>query len=123
MRWAIEESGCCVKGDMKQVRLCFYLEPADDRYSKHRVNAPIAPKTGYPGKKGQHGKPESETDFLSWVDALPHKWRVNPFHNHFLQVPVRTSNKAIAAMADELLPQFYRQWKSGELEEVKHATN
>jgi len=37
MRWEIEESGCCERKGMRQVRICFYLEPGDSRYAEHHV--------------------------------------------------------------------------------------
>ena len=114
MRWEIEPTGCRTKGNVRQIRLCFYLDPGDARYSEHHVHVPIAPKGGYPGKIGPNGRPKSDVHFRQWVDSLPKELKTNPFHNHFTRVPVGTSEEAIAEIADGLLPTFYKQWKNRE---------
>ena len=83
MRWEIEQSGCCERKGMRQIRLCFYLEPGDARYSEHHV------KVGG-------------------------KWQNNPFHNHFIRVPLDATDEDIAKQAKALLPQFYGKWSRRE---------
>ena len=121
MRWEIEPSGCCERKGMRQIRLCFYLEPGDARYNEHHVRVPIIPEGGYPGKADASGRPESEDAFRSWRDSLPKKWRTNPFHNHFIRVPLDATDEDIAAEAEKLLPQFYGQWKRKERLGVKRG--
>ena len=60
MRWEIEPSGCCERKGMRQIRICFYLEPGDERYNEHHINAPVIPKSGYPSKKDGRGNAKSE---------------------------------------------------------------
>ena len=83
MRWEIEPSGCCERNGMRQIRLCFYLEPGDARYSEHHV------KVGG-------------------------KWKTNPFHNHFIRVPLDTANSQIEDGAKKLLDHFYGKWNRRE---------
>ena len=75
---------------------------------------PVIPDGGYAGKKDELGNAKSETYFRSWIDSLPKKWQTNPFHNHFIQVPIDATDEEIAAQADALLPKFYGQWSRGE---------
>lgn len=114
MRWEIEESGCCERKGMRQVRICFYLEPGDARYSEHHVNMPVHPKGGYKGKQDERGKPDSVDDYKSWRDTLPKKWQTNPFHNHFIRVAIDATDEDIAQQAEALLPQFYGKWRRRE---------
>ena len=112
MRWEIEPTGCCERNGMRQIRLCFYLHPGDARYNEHHVNIPVIPEGGYPGKKDEHGQPDK--DFRAWLDTLPKKWKTNPFHNHFIQVPLNATDEEIAKQADALLPLFYGKWERKE---------
>ena len=106
---------------MRQIRLCFYLEPGDARYNEHHVHVPVVPESGYPGKKDEHGRPESEDEFHSWIDSLPKKWQTNPFHNHFILVPMDATDEEISKQADALLPKFYGQWQRRERLGVKRG--
>jgi len=114
MRWEIEPTGCCERKGMRQIRLCFYLEPGDSRYSDHHVNRPVHPEGGYKGKKDKHGKPDSIDDYKAWEKKLPKKWQNNPFHNHFIRVPIDATDEDIAEQAEALLPQFYGKWHNKE---------
>jgi len=109
-RWEIEPSGCCEHKGMVQVRFCFYLAPGDARYSEHRVNLPVFPSRGYPGKKDELGAPKSDQDHKAWLDTLPREWQTNPFHNHFIYVDPETTDEEIAAIGDELLEVIYTDW-------------
>jgi len=113
MRWKIEPTGCCERKGMRQIRLCFYLEPGDVRYAEHHLNLPVMPKDGYQGAKDERGNPDSIDDYKAWRDTLPKKWQTNPFHNHFIRVPLDATDEDIAKQAEALLPQFYAQWKRG----------
>ena len=114
MRWEIEPTGCCERKGMRQIRLCFYLEPGDARYNEHHVTMPVIPDGGYPGKKDEHGRPKSADDARAWVESLPKKWQTNPFHNHFIRVPLNATDEEIAQQADTFLPQFYGKWQRRE---------
>ena len=114
MRWEIEPTGCCERKGMRQIRICFYLEPGDARYNEHHVNMPVIPKEGYKGKKDRAGAARSDKDYQSWLGKLPKKWQTNPFHNHFIRVPLNASFEEISVEADKLLPHFYGQWKRGQ---------
>ena len=113
MRWEIEESGCCERKGMRQIRFCFYLEPGDARYSEHHVNLPVIPKEGYKGKQDKHGQPDSIDDYKAWRNALPKAWQTNPFHNHIGFFPM-DATEDIIKQGDALLPLFYGQWSRGE---------
>jgi len=115
MRWEIEPTGCCERKGMRQIRLCFYLDPGDARHNEHHVNVPVYPKDGYPGEKGLQGEAKSDADFKSWRDSLPKKYQNNPFHNHFIRVPLDATDEEIAKQAEALLPQFYGKWSRGEV--------
>ena len=104
---------------MRQIRFCFYLEPGDARYAEHHVNLPIIPKAGYQGGKDEHGQPDSIDDYKVWRDALPKKWQTNPFHNHFIYVPLDATDEDIAKQAEALLPKFYAQWQRNEKNGVR----
>jgi len=108
---------------MRQIKICFYLHPGDARYNEHHVNMPVIPQSGYPGKKDGRGRPESEDDFRSWIDSLPKKWQTNPFHNHFIRVPLDATDEEISAQADELLPRFYKKWERRENHGVTDGTH
>ena len=42
------------------------------------------------------------------------KWQTNPFHNHFIRVPLNATDEDIAKQAEALLPQFYGKWSRRE---------
>ena len=114
MKWKIQEDGCSVRKGFRQIRLCFYLEPGDERYSEHHVNMPVHPNGGYNGKKDKCGGPGSIDDYNAWHNALPKRWQNNPFHNHFIRVPLDATDDDIAKQADVLLSQFYGKWRRRE---------
>jgi len=114
MRWEIEQSGCCERKGMRQIRLCFYLEPGDARYSEHHVNMPVHPKGGYHGALDEKGMPADMDHHTAWLSNLPKKWQTNPFHNHFIRVPLNATDEDIAKQAEALLPQFYGKWSRRE---------
>lgn len=123
MFWMIDPTGCCECKGMRQVKLCFYLDKQDSHYDRHLVNVPDIPAAGYPGKKKGNGQPDDEADWMAWRDSLPKKQRVNPFHNHFIFVPLDATDDDIAAEAEKLMPKFYRQWQRGEKLGVKRGRN
>lgn len=112
-RWEIEQSGCCERKGKRQIRICFYLDPQDVRYEEHHVHVPVSPESGYPGEKDEHGSAKSAEHFRAWVDALPKKWQTNPFHNHFLYMPLNVTGEEIAEVAHALMLRFYSQWRRG----------
>ena len=127
MRWEIEPSGCCERKGMRQIRFCFYLEPGDARYNEHHVNLPVIPEGGYPGdlepdEEGRISKSKLQAQ-NDWFASLPTKWQTNPFHNHFIRVPLDATDEDIAKQADALMPQFYGQWQRRERLGVKRGRN
>jgi len=68
---------------MRQIRLCFYLDPGDARYNEHHVK-------------------------------VNGKWQTNPFHNHFIRVPLNVTDEEIAKQAAAFLPHFYGKWQRRE---------
>ena len=113
----IESSGCCIHKGWIQVRLCFYLEPADPRYNEHHVyvidETSQAWKKGYKGAKDSMGSPVNQADYDAWIAGLPHIWRDNPFHNHFIFVDAVTPNTEILKQAQDSFNEFFAGWSEG----------
>ena len=113
----IEPSGCGIYKGWIQVRLCFYLEPADPRYGEHHVfvvdETSQEFKDGYTGVVDAEGLPTDQSDYDTWVVSLPHIWRDNPFHNHFIFVDFNTPLTDIIKSAKEAFDEFLAGWKVG----------
>ena len=84
-------SGTHVKGDYLKVRLDIYPEPTDKTYAIHHVFVPdeTSPQfiAGYPGAKDIEGNPKDPIAYKTWLDGLPHVWKLNPMLCHFVTVP------------------------------------
>ena len=63
----INKSGCIERHGNVQVRVDFYLEPEDPRYSDTLVDVPVLDDKGGPTGKT--------------------KKQLNPFHSHFMYFP------------------------------------
>lgn len=100
---------------MRQIRLCFYLDPGDARYGEHSVVVPVIPLPNEPGWIDLASPTLSEEEYSAWRDGLPKKKRTNPFHNHFIRVQLDAKDEDIAAIADRLLAEFYEQWSGGDI--------
>lgn len=114
----IEPSGCCEFHGNVQARLAFYLEPDDARYDERHYLMPIIPLTGYPGEVDARGSPINQADYDAWIESLPKKWILAPFHNHFLYLPPDVTEDIIIAKANFHLPNFYAAWLQ-ELDKIK----
>jgi hypothetical protein len=109
----IENSGVAVRGGRVQVRVCFYLDPADTGYDKCHIQMPDFSGAAYSGELDEFGSPVDEVAYAVWVASLPKVWQDNPFHNHFIYVDAATSEKEIRALMDAHLKEFYLIWSGG----------
>ena len=110
----IEPSGCCERKGLVQVRFCMYLESDDYGYEKHYVSVPDMSGKEYTGKRDPTGDPVDSTDYKKWLDSLPKIVQNNPFHNHFIYVEPKTSDKEIMDIGRVFLEEAYIKWTSGE---------
>jgi hypothetical protein len=110
MKVVINESGCCIKKGMSQIRLDMFLDEKDYGYDRRYVEVPDMSKEKYPGKVDDNGNPVDMIDYQKWVDSLPKKWQLNPFHVHFIKVHPDTSEKEIMDIADAFLQEAYIKW-------------
>jgi hypothetical protein len=110
----IEPTGCCERKGLVQVRLCFYLDPGDEKYNEHHVQVPAIPSEGYQGKIDKDSMPEDRENYQKWLDELPKIWQNNPFHNHFIYVEPDVTDEEIMDKAEELLKESYAKWAKGE---------
>ncbi len=109
----LESSGCGIRMGRVQLRISMYLEPSDPYYDRHYVYVPVFPKGGYPGGVDEVCMPKSQADFDAWVLSLPHIWRNNPFHNHFVYVDPDITDSAIRQLLTESLNEFFDIWAKG----------
>lgn len=109
-RARIEPSGCGEFHGNVKVRLAFYLTPDDARYDERHYLVPVIPKRGYLGEVDAIGSPIDQADYDAWIESLPKKWVLAPFHNHFLYLPPDVTEDVIVAKADFHLPNFYAAW-------------
>jgi len=106
----IEPTGCGEFHGNVKVRLAFYLEPGDARYDERHYLVPIIPPEGYQGKLTLMGMPTSQADYDAWLESLPKKWVLAPFHNHFIYCDPDITEQEIQDIASFHLPNFYRAW-------------
>lgn len=116
----VEESGCCVRKGMVQVRFGFYLEPADARYEEHHIQVPIIPPEGYPGEVDAEGNPTDWETYNAWLESLPKKWQNNPFHNHFIYVEPDITDGEIMDIGEAFLKESYGKWSHNETPNPKN---
>jgi len=122
----IEPSGCYIHKGRIQVRLCFYLEPTDPRYNEHHVY--VVDETsqewlgGYKGKVDAMSSPINQADYDTWIASLPHVWRDNPFHNHFIFIDADTTDSEILKQAQDAFQEFFDGWCKGkDMADVQHS--
>lgn len=108
----VEPSGCCVRKDMVQVQLCFYLEQGDYKYHVHHVKLPVIPEGGYPGEVDDMGRPLDFKDYKKWLEGLPQTKQVNSFHNHFIYVEPDITDAEIMDIGEACLKEVYADWAS-----------
>ena len=113
----IEPTGCGIFKGWIKVKLCFYLEPTDPRYSEYYIFAIDETsqkfKDGYTGAVSADGIPINQADYDTWANSLPHIWRNDAFHNHFLLVNFDTPLTDIVKYAKDFLSEFFDGWKAG----------
>ena len=95
------------------VKLEFYLNPEDYGYEQTYVGVPDFTGATYKGKLAKDGQPRDAADYEAWVDSLPRKWQLNPFHNHFIYLPPDYSKADVEAQIAFHLPNFYAAWSAG----------
>lgn len=131
----IEPSGCGEFHGNVVARIAFYLEPDDARYDERHYLVSEIPESGYPGETqwvdrevwdrwqkngitfeiirhldGSFLVPVDMDDYQQWLESLPKKWQLAPFHNHFLYLPPDVTEDIIIAKANLHLPNFYAAW-------------
>ena len=109
----IEPSGCCARKGTVQVRIAFYLEPADFGYDVHHVQVPNFTGQVYPGKVDEYGTPIDKDAYKAWAESLPKVWQNNPFHNHFIYVAADAQEDDIKQAMKDCLKEFGDIWSSG----------
>ena len=100
----IEKSGCCERNGSVQVRFDLFLEPTDPRYLDTYIQVPDIPEKGYPFA-------DSKLSEEAWLDSLPKKWQLNPFHSHFVYFDPDVTDEEIKAEMDFHLPNFYAAYQ------------
>ncbi len=107
----IEPSGCGIHKDRTKLRLDFYLNPDDPNYDK--AHAFVVDETskefqgGYKGKLDTEGSPIAPVDYQLWFGGLPHIWRDNPFHCHFIYPDKDATDADIKAEIGMCLDYFH----------------
>ena len=107
----IEQSGCCERHGLCQVRLAMYLEPGDYGYERCHIRVPVIPEGGYTGAVDTMGSPVDQADYDAWINSLPKVRQLNPFHNHFLHLEPDVTDQEIEDLMAFHLPNFYEAWR------------
>jgi len=106
----LEPSGCGIHKGRAKLRIDLFLEVGDPNYDKAHafVVDETCPefKAGYKGKLDAEGNPDF-ADYEKWRDGLPHVWRDNPFHSHFIYPDKEATDADIKAQIDRTLNYFY----------------
>lgn len=95
-----------------QVKLEFYLDPTDYGYDKTYIDVPDFAGKEYKGKTDKDGNPDPVA-YQEWIDKLPKKKQLNPFHSHFVYLPPEYSKSDIENEIAFHLPNFYKAWSGG----------
>jgi len=119
MRFEVELSGLSIRHGRIQIRFCLYLDPDDYGYEKHFVDVPIEPLEGYSGF-GENGQPIDNDHYNEWLDSLPTVKRINPFHNHFIQVDPDITDEEILFLGEWTLLTAKRKWDKDEFPGFKN---
>jgi hypothetical protein len=97
------------------LKIEFYLEPADLRYSDTYVQVVDTKSAeflaGYPGKLNPNGTPKNQAAYDAWMVTLPKVWQLNPFHTHFVYFDPDFTEAEVKAEIDYHLPNFYRAFQ------------
>ncbi len=108
----INPTGCEERKGLVKVRIDFYLDPADARYSERHIQVVDISSNKY--LKGYTGKVNDAVAYQKWLDTLPKVWQDNPFHCHFIQVAPDATDASILSLAKEHLVNFYEAWSGGQ---------
>jgi len=106
----IEPSGCGTHKDRAKLRIDLFLEVGDPNYDK--AHAFVVDETcpeflaGYQGKLDAEGNPDPVV-YDKWRDGLPHVWRDNPFHSHFIYPDKDATDAEIKAQIERVRDYFY----------------
>jgi len=107
----INPTGCGIHKNKAKLRLDFFLTPAAPNYDKHHVyvvdEASEEYQEGYSGEVDSEGSPLDLEDYQKWLDSLPHIWRDNPFHTHFIYPNKDASDADIKTEIEKCLNYFY----------------
>jgi len=106
----LEPSGCGIHKGRAKLRIDLFLEVGDPNYDKAHVFVvdETSPefKAGYKGKLDAEGNPDP-ADYEKWLDGLPHVWRDNPFHSHFIYPDKDATDADIKAQIERTLNYFH----------------
>jgi hypothetical protein len=108
----INKTGCCERHGNMQIRIDYFLEPDDVRYSDRYVQVHVFPDGGYPGEVDKEGMPKSQKEYDVWEASLPHIWQLTPFHSHFFYASPEITDAEIKAEMDFHLPNFYAAFQN-----------
>lgn len=94
----IENTGCCEKNQMLQVRFNTYLDSTDYGYDKTRAEVYERELT------------EAEMKDEKLANLVPKIWQTNPFHNHFVYLDPSLTDTEILNLGEALLKEAYGKW-------------
>ena len=94
----IDNTGCCERNQMLQIRFAMYLDSADYNYDKTRAEVFERVLT------------VEELNDETLAAKIGKVWQTNPFHNHFAYVDPSLSNEGILILGETLLKQAYAKW-------------
>ena len=107
----LEPSGCYVEDGKISLRIDMFLDPSDANYYREHVyvidETSKEYQAGYKGKLDKDEQPVDFADYDKWLNGLPHIWRDNPFHSHFINVDANTSDAEIKQKIEDTLDYFY----------------
>lgn len=112
---ALNKTGCEERKGNVKLRLDFYLDAEDPRYSDrylYLVDVTSAEYlAGYPGEVDKDGNPVDQEDYDNWLNAVPHIWENTPFHCHFVYLDANVTVDDIKAEIAFHLPNFYKAFQ------------
>lgn len=107
----VNKTGCTVRKGNCQIRIDFFLEPADPRYADRYLYLvdTTSPEylAGYPGELNPDGTPVDQAAYDDWWASLPRVWTNTPFHSHFIYLPATFTEQDIKDKITLHLPNFY----------------
>lgn len=107
----LNASGCGIHKNRGKLRLDFFLSPTDPHYDKHHVYVPDETseewQAGYQGELTEDGSPQDPVAYQAWLATVPHIWRDNPFHCHFIYPEKLATDFDIKATILQCFNYFY----------------